>query len=59
MKERQEGYYWVKWHDGEWAIAHYIKGKSYDYWYIPGDEENKSEEDFSEIDGQPITRVKN
>lgn len=51
-KERQTGYYWVKW-DDDWKIAVW----EYDSWTMHDYRDSFNDKDFSEIDEKPITRT--
>lgn len=53
MKEREQGYYWIKITDG-WVIGEYLPDSK--WWYLTGNDYPLLEDDFLEVDENRIVR---
>jgi len=50
---RATGFYWVRFNDGEWIVAHW----SYTYWLLPGYITERNDNFFMEINENRIIRL--
>jgi len=53
-KKRISGFYWVKWHKGDWVVGHY----QYRSWWVAGYYDDFNDWDFEKIIETPIPQPK-
>ncbi len=50
---RATGFYWVRFNDGDWVVAHWF----YTHWFLPGYSKERDDSSFMEINENRIIRL--